>query len=232
MTNDISTAPKKNKSVLAATCCVFGVLSLCAEGLYPFIFKFITSALHNGLSTGFDIVLTFLTFVAAAALLVAAVALFIGKQGALLYAPIFIAGGVYCARYYQNVMTLINHISYLDGGNFKDLFSRFMDYGFLTLGNMFAGLAFIVLGVWLILAAKGKCKKLWMLIILPFAFSCFFLMLDSAYLLYWLIVNPGLDISYTTVMISSFVGSVIVIASVLLFTLCTFFTCLNIKKNS
>lgn len=232
MTNDISTTPKKNKSILAALCCVFGVLSLCAEGLYPFIFNFITSALHNGFSTGFDIVLTFLTFVAAAALLVAAVALFIGKQGALLYVPVFIAGGVYCARYYLNAITLINHVSSLDGGNFKDLVSRFMDYGFLTLGNMFAGLAFIVLGVWLILAAKGKCKKLWMLIILPFAFSCFFLMLDSAYLLYWVIVNPGLDIGYTTIMTSSFINAAIGFASVLLFTLCAFFTCLNIKKNS
>ena len=232
MTNDISTAPKKNKSVLATVCCVFGVLSLCVEGLYPFIFNFVSSVLHSGISSGFDIVITCLTFVAAAALLVSAVALFIGKQGALLYIPMFVAGGVYCARYYQNVTTLINHISYLDGGNFKDLFSRFMDYGFLTLGNMFAGLAFIVLGVWLILASKGKGKKLWMLTILPFAFSCFFLMLDSAYLLYWVIVNTGLDVSYTTVMISSLVGSVIGCASVLLFTLCTFFTCLNIKKNS
>lgn len=233
MTNDISATPKKSGSVLAAICCVFSVLSLCAEGLYPFIFNYIFPASHSGLSSGFDIVITFLTFVAVTALLIAAVALFMGKRNAMLYIPIFVVGGVYCARFYQNVMTLLEHLGYvIENGSFKDLVSRFMDYGFLTLGNMFAGLAFIVLGVWLILAAKGKCKKLWMLIILPFAFSCFFLALDSAYLLYWVITDPGYDAIYTQIMISSFVGAVIGCASVLLFTLCAFFTCLNIKKNS
>lgn len=233
MTNGVFTAPKKSKPVLAAICCALGALSLCMECAFPFIVNLLPPVFGNNINMGIDIVLAFLTAVAVLATLIAAVALFMGKQGALLYVPIFVVGGIYCARYYQNVMTLMDHLGYvIENGSFKDLVSRFMDYGFLASGNMFAGLAFIVFGVWLILASKGKLKKLWMLTVLPFALSCFFLMLDSAYLLYWLIINPGQDPSYTQIMTYSFISAVIGCASVLLFTLCDFFTCLNIKKNS
>ncbi len=223
MTNETITAPKKRKPmILAAICFILCVFTLVIDSALPYLSNLF------GLPANFMIdgtaLETLVRVIIAIFLLTVAVMLFLGKKGALLYVPLFLLGG-------GHILLWACELSYdligMEGLKLNVLIKYVLTGLFYSTPNLLTAFGILLMAVWILFASKGKMLKLWFVPFIVF-------MLPAA--VYFVFLVMGI-FAETSLALTSFATYFFTIRTVkmllaLAYTLCAFFTCLNIKKNS
>lgn len=226
MTNETITAPKKRKPmILAAVCFMFCIFPLFIDSALPYvsnIFGLPTNLMIDGTTLE-----TLSRILIAISLLIVAIMLFLGKKGALLYVPLFLLGGGHTLLW---ACKLSYDLLGLGGKPFPAFgmkISVVSNALFGNMGSIFVAAGFLVFALWVMFASNGKLLKLWFV---PFIIFTFPAAMDFIYA-----AGNVLDVfmgSYLSFATYFFTFRIVNMLLALTYTLCAFFTCLNIKKNS